>query len=121
MSKLAYKQVLNGDKTNLIGEHIVPVSVILTELNKIKNINLNSISDTIKKHSTKAVITKPEDQRLRALGLQKPMPDNWCGNDIMARYKHAKIDLVDKPYKEVVKMYNKHFKMDEHKAARPLN
>lgn len=59
MSKLAYKQVLNGDKTNLIGEHIVPVSVILTELNKIKNINLNSISDTIKKHSTKAVITKP--------------------------------------------------------------
>lgn len=105
ISKKAYKQISQGDRTNLIGEHIVPISIILIELNNLKIINFESITKTIKKYSTKAVITKSEDCKLRSDGLQKSMPENWCGNDIMARYKRAGIEVIEKTYKEVLKEF----------------
>jgi len=112
ISKKAFEQLSKGNKSELIGEHVVPISIVLTKLNNIKDISVTSISDLVKMYSTKAVITKEEDERLKDNKLQKNMPDDWCGKDIMSRYKYVNIEVKDMTYKEALKMYNKVLKCD---------
>lgn len=104
MSKKAYSQMQNKDFNNLIGEHIVPISVILRLLEKQNNPSPEDIRKTVTKYSHRAIITKQEDNKLRDAGLSNKMPDNWDNNTFDARYKSVKIDLLNSQYKELKKI-----------------
>ncbi|WP_415911919.1 hypothetical protein [Neptuniibacter sp. QD37_11] len=102
ISEKALEQIENGDLDNLVGEHVVPVS----EVNRILhrgNRSLETIKNHILSFSTRAVITKQEDDVLRELGLSKQMPKSWDGESSLDRYEVANIRCVNKLYKDVIK------------------
>ena len=101
MSLAAYEQMRNGNFSNLIGEHVVPVSVILKLLDKFPSPNADKVAEIVGHYSKKAVITTHEDKSLRLAGLTNRMPDNWDGKKINARYEVLGIELVKSKYKEL--------------------
>lgn len=102
MSLSAGKQMAKGQFVNLIGEHIVPVSVIIKVLEDGDIFDEGHIARTIEKLSVKAVITKDEDMLLKEAGLSNRMPVNWdIANGIKARYKTVGIELTKSKYKEL--------------------
>ena len=74
VSTEARKQIQSGDTSKLIGEHVIPVSIINKTLMNSKDKSLEKIEKTIKALSKRAVITKDEDAKLRKKGLSKKMP-----------------------------------------------
>lgn len=101
MSLKAEEQLKRGLFDNLVGEHIVPVSVIIKVLENGNDFSKENISSTIKKLSAKAVITKKEDDLLKKAGFSNKMPLNWNTGDIKARYDAVGIKLIDSKYKEL--------------------
>lgn len=93
--------VTNNDYSGLVGDHIVPVSVINEKLTKLGLINIDSVKNAITKLAVRAVITKEEDDQLQIGRYKKIMPEDWGGN-IFARYEKVGIELVDVPYKTVL-------------------
>lgn len=103
VSILAYQQISEGNKYNLIGEHVVPVSEIVKALRELAELNTQIIAETIKRLSLRAVITKDEDKQLKDHGLSAKMPERWDGKNAMARYEIAGIKVVEMSYKEALK------------------
>ena len=102
MSLSAREQMSKGSFANLIGEHIVPVSVVIKVLESGNIFEEEYISKTIKELSVKAVITKKEDLLLKKAGYSNKMPDNWnVADDIKARYEAVGIKLIKSKYKEL--------------------
>jgi len=108
VSALAEKQIAaGGNLAGLVGEHVVPVSVINKKLLELpaSRLSIEEISITVKELSKRAVITKDEDQKLRQKQLSKKMPNGWKwdGHNEMARYAAVGIETLQVSYKEVVK------------------
>lgn len=105
VSVSAYKQISEGNTSGLIGEHIVPVSIINKALLQLSDTSIEEISKTVKSLSKRAVITVEEDKRLKGKGLSKTMPEGWewNGHNVMARYETVGIDTLQTGYKDAVK------------------
>lgn len=116
VSREALSQIQEGDFSHLVGEHVVPISVVLQKLREAGKPRIHKISEIIKKFSTRAVITKCEDMLLRQAGLTTNMPKGWNGQDELARYKHVRIQTLEETYLDLYKRYNKSSKKDARKA-----
>lgn len=103
ISKRAIDAMRSGQCSELIAEHVVPVS----EINKlIINSNVSTteqIVSILEKYAIRAVITSPEDRKLHGLGLSKVMPQPLSENTIMSRYEVAEIVLEDNCYSKLLK------------------
>lgn len=95
-------KITDGDYSGLVGDHVVPVSVINERLIKLESVNIDIIKSTIAELAIRAVITKDEDDHLHKIKYKKEMPEDWDGN-IFARYQKAGIELKDVPYKTILK------------------
>jgi len=102
VSAAAKQQILAGDLTGLVGEHVVTVSAICAMVMELVNPTKEDLAATIRKWTLIAVITKAEDARLKALKLNKTMPDNW-ETDMLLRYKLAGIATCAESYMDVYK------------------
>ena len=107
VSEKAFAQIKSGNTTGLVGEHIVPVSVINEMIIKSKKNDISGIQKLISRYSERATITKEEDGKLRQLTLNTKMPEGWDGEDMFARYKKAKIALKDITFKEALRYSKK--------------
>ncbi|HEY9189262.1 MAG TPA: hypothetical protein VIM88_00170 [Sulfurovum sp.] len=88
----------------LVGEHLVPISVV----NKLvlKNLPLDhqhELEKILKTFTNRAVITKKEHDKLNYNGLNKNMPEDWDGKNEKARYEKVDIALNEISYKKVLK------------------
>lgn len=97
ISDAAKQQILAGDLTGLVGEHVVTVSAICALVTALVNPTKESIASTIRKWTLIAVITKAEDAKLKSLKLNKNMPIGW-ETDMMLRYKLAGITCCNESY-----------------------
>jgi len=109
-------KIKDGNYTGLVGDHVVPVSVINEKLIELKSIDVDAIKRTISKFAVRAVITKEEDAILRESKYIKKMPDEWNEN-IFARYEKAGIELKNIPYKIVLKEAKNRVKFDLHQKS----
>lgn len=109
MSRAAKESLESGDRTNLVAEHIVPVSVLNERVLNIENPTKEKIAKFLYKYGIRAVITKKEDKHLDLLGLNKKMPETAKDDQLFARYDYAGIDLVENRYSELVRsiLHNK--------------
>jgi len=107
VSKKAHTQILDGDFSGLIGEHVVPISVILRKLDALSSSSAKEIGVLIRRFCTRAVITKAEDSKLGKSGLKKKMPQGWDGGNEMARYDKVEIETLEISYQELLRKYNK--------------
>lgn len=95
ISIAALDQRNNGNADGLICEHIIPISILKKHIvSNWANWDRNSLRDCFLEFSATAVITKEEDDRLKAQGLLKDMPPNCTINDKFSRYAHAKIEYL---------------------------
>lgn len=81
----------------LVSDHAIPVSLLLQEVHGRPGITLEELVGLVAKYSVMALITRAEDDRLAQAGLKKKMPGDWDGQDALARYKHAGIELGPNP------------------------
>ena len=101
MSTSALEQMTSGDKSNLILEHVVPVSEINKRVLSLESPNTDKIQEIVVEWSILCVITEAEDRLLKDKKITKSMPNDWDGIDKYARYKKAGIDFVQSKYKEL--------------------
>ncbi|MDZ7697724.1 MAG: hypothetical protein U5R49_12655 [Deltaproteobacteria bacterium] len=111
MSASARQQMYEGNCKGLIGEHVVPVSIMVTKVNDLyerqgNRIELTQIIDIVKKWSILAVITTKEDIKIKARKLYHKMPPDWDGCNKYARYDAAGIKLVPNEYKMLISNCN---------------
>jgi hypothetical protein len=59
----------------------------------LTEITPEAVKWVLDKFEVYAIITKDQDSRLTAAGLNSKMPEGWDGADALARYKAVKIDL----------------------------
>lgn len=71
----------------LIHEHVVPTSVIIEKLRKLRSPSPASVGRVLSKFRIGAVITDDEDKKLNAHGLRSKMPSGWDGKYVWARYR----------------------------------
>ena len=91
ISESALSQINAGDRSNIIYEHIVPISV-LTKLFFLKIDDWNTVDDITKfiiDNAKTALITKAEDDRLKAAKLTKTMPSS----ETFSRYAHPDVNI----------------------------
>ncbi len=103
VSEAAARQIERGCLTDLVGEHVVPISVIGKKLVGMRPLAAEDIKRELKAFSKRAVITKEEDDRLRTAGLVKQMPQGWDGVSWTARYDAVGISLVNESYAQLIK------------------
>lgn len=82
-----------GAENELCWEHVVPTAILVNSFLK-STINLEKILEL----GIVCIVLKTEDSRLTENGLKDNMPDDWDHNDIWARYKKAKIEVVGDPF-----------------------
>lgn len=80
----------------LVHEHIVPRNVIRTALLALPSPTATDIHALLDRYCVAAVITRPQDARLTALGLRSAMPHGWRFGNRWARYSHAAIEILDR-------------------------
>lgn len=94
--------VANGDIDNTVVDHAVPVIVILDQLLqlevkqlKITQRNIKFVTKLLVKSLILVEITRDEDTKLSAAGLQRRMPASWDLNSgkPLARYVAADIEI----------------------------
>jgi hypothetical protein len=107
VSKKAMGKIFCGDFDGLVGEHIVPVSVVSQRIKEQLPLTKSELASELKRFSQKAVITKEEDQKLKAAGLLKTMPSDWDGSNPLDRYNAVGIKVLNTAYIDAVKAYNK--------------
>jgi hypothetical protein len=95
ISVSALDSIKSGNTSELIGEHVVPISVIDNELRALKDPTKDEIANIIRRLHLRAVITKKEDEYLKEIKLSKAMPADWDGNNLMYRYVKANIVVED--------------------------
>lgn len=93
----AIKQIETGNIIGLVGEHVVPVSVVNERLINLQNPTKEVIAETIRSFNLRAIITESEDKTLKMAGLSKKMPVNWDTTNVMYRYEFVGIKTV--PYR----------------------
>jgi hypothetical protein len=100
ISEAAYKQLIAGNTSNLVYEHMVPKTKYIQEpLEKEamnNQLNYEKVFHTLNKYWFTCLITKDEDKKLNSLNLRNKMPSDWDGLNIFARYSAAKIKLHQK-------------------------
>jgi len=104
MSVSALEQMKCGNKSGLILEHVVPISVINQLILDLDEPNADMIQNIVVDWSLLSVITNNEDLLLKKAGLSKSMPNDWDGADKYARYKEVGIQVIESKYKELVKI-----------------
>jgi len=101
MSVGAMKQMEQGDFDGLVGDHLVPVSVLNHMIVSEVSSTWEGIAQILLTHGARAVITKAEHKLLQELRLHKDMPPNWDRRNPYARYKAAGIKLEPNQYQEL--------------------
>ena len=79
----------------LVYDHGIPFTLVHAELLAVEQPTPERVRPILERRLVAATITKEEDQRLTALGLRSRMPDSWDGQDPLARYAAAEIELVE--------------------------
>jgi hypothetical protein len=81
----------------LVFDHAIPFNYLQSELLQLKEVTPEALRTILLRHEICVLITKSENERLNASGLQFKMPSDWDDDDPLARYKAAGIELVDAP------------------------
>ena len=76
-------------------EHVVPRRVIIESLLALDSATYDIVRERLERWCIAAVVSKEEDQRLCAAGLNHRMPIDWDGTDVWARYRVAGIQAID--------------------------
>lgn len=103
ISKKAHDQIKKGNRNELIGEHIVPISVVNKLLLELDCPSESEVGNLIKKFSCRAVITTDEDKILKEKKFAKNMPPNWNRVSTMDRYEQSGIEIVNMTFKAALK------------------
>ncbi|MDD2721146.1 MAG: hypothetical protein PHH47_07560 [Gallionella sp.] len=104
MSSKAEESMIVGHYEDLIAEHVVPVSVLNQLIVELPNQSVREIAEILRRYVIRAVITREEDDELKAAGLRMSMPKEWDETDRsnpFARYDAVKIRLVKNRYSEL--------------------
>jgi hypothetical protein len=72
-------------------EHAVPLTVLMYELLKPRYDTARKVANHLRRLYRVCLVTHEENQRLRSLGLNSLMPEDWDGKDPWARYRAARI------------------------------
>jgi len=76
------RNVLNGKAEHrLIVEHAIPIKVIRKKLKTMSSPTLLEIQECLKKHYRIGLLTKEEDNKINARGLNSSMPKGWNGQE----------------------------------------
>lgn len=79
----------------LVYDHAIPFKYLQSELLQLNDVTPEALRDVLLRYETRVLITKAENARLNASGLQSTMPRTWDQTDPLARYKAAGIELVE--------------------------
>ncbi len=79
----------------LVYDHAIPFRCLQSELLQLSEVTPEAVRDVLLRHEIRVLITKSENARLNASGLQSEMPPTWDGTDPLARYKAIGIELVE--------------------------
>jgi hypothetical protein len=81
----------------LVYDHAIPFRYLQSELLQLDDVTPEAVRDVLLRYEIRVLITKSENMRLNASGLQAKMPPTWDGTDPLARYKAVGIELVENP------------------------
>lgn len=84
-------------RKDVIHEHVVPHSIVMSKLLSLEPLNLESIMGILQKFYILCAITKDEDKLLNAAGFKSKMPENWDEetDSVFARYDSVGILICD--------------------------
>jgi hypothetical protein len=88
---LASRSLTFGSQ-ELVYEHAIPVMIVQDKLMKLDDLNPKAVQDILDRFLVTCIVTKEEDRK-----LARAMPKDWDGNDTLARYKLAGIDVEQNP------------------------
>ena len=94
---LAAEVLLSDANADLVSDHAIPISLLLKEFYAVGAHSLDELVALVGKYSLMVLITDAEDDRLAEDGLVKKMPDDWDGQDVLARYATARITVKLNP------------------------
>ena len=98
ISERALQQLENGQRRDLIWEHLVPKRPYIQEPCEreahTRTLTLDFIRDRLYKFWFLATITSDEDRPL----TRGRMPDGWDGSNILARYEQTGLTLIPNPF-----------------------
>lgn len=78
----------------LVLDHAIPFKYLQSELLQLHDVTPEAVRNVLMKEIL-VLITKSEDDRLKASGFQAEMPHPWDRTDPLARYRAAGIELVE--------------------------
>jgi len=78
----------------LVYDHAIPFLYLQEKLLSSGEISRESLRETLDRYTVACIITKEEDKKLNALGLNRKMPKDWDQSDNLARYKYANIEIA---------------------------
>jgi len=90
---LAAAPLIDDANAELIADHAIPISLLLKEVYEHEGLTLDELVTLVGKYAVMVLITDAEDDRLAAAGLVKKMPSNWDGQELLARYRSAEIQI----------------------------
>jgi hypothetical protein len=79
----------------LVFDHAIPFRYLQSELVELAEVTPEAVRTILEKRDVHVLITKSENKRLNAAGLQSKMPKNWDGVNPLARYKATRIKLKE--------------------------
>lgn len=79
----------------LVYDHAIPFNYLQAELLELNDISPEAVQNVLLRYETRVLITKAENARLNASGLQSKMPPTWDHTDPLARYTAVGIELVE--------------------------
>jgi hypothetical protein len=82
-------------RREVVYDHVVPYRYELAALMELSKVTSDTVRAVLEKYDVAAIITREEDDRLTAAGLQSKMPDGWDGIDSLARYKAVGIEIAE--------------------------
>ena len=87
---------LRAGAGQLIYDHAVPFRLLQEELLALRDPTPDVVREVLIKHGVIVLITKEENALLNRARLGRKMPPDWDGSDPLARYKTARIEIVDR-------------------------
>jgi hypothetical protein len=92
----AAKASKENQSDQTVVDHAMPVAHLLEHIRTHNLTDANELFTLVPKYSIMVLITKEEHRRLeKDHDLKKTMPVGWDGQDILARYRTAGIELVE--------------------------
>ncbi len=86
---------LKWGRREICFDHAIPYRYELKALMALTEVTPETVRPVLEKFDVHAIITKAEDDALRAAGLKSKMPDGWDGADTLARYKAVGMEIVE--------------------------